>query len=142
MLSAALMAGLAMSGCNKSDPATGPVTDPNAPITLTSPKGGETFHVGDTMWVKWTVKDDPVAPIVSVDLQISADNGKTWGFAKTGSVPVEAPSFGNFPYVVQATTVGTPQFSLLSSNCLFRVRSYTETNKLSVSPGTFTILAK
>ncbi len=140
----ALISGLAAFGCNKTDSSTGPVIDPNAPITLISPKGGETFHVGDTMWVKWTVKDDPVSPITAVDLMISADSGKTWGYAKSGSVADDVKGWGNFPYVVSSTTDDGKHTSLISARCKFRVQLYAtlDVTKMATSPTTFTILAK
>jgi hypothetical protein len=140
ILALAMVAGLAFLGCQKSDSPTGAV-DANARITLVSPVGGEKLKVGETVMVKWTVKADQVDPITAVDLMVSPDSGKTWGYIRTGSVADDVPTWGNYPWIVSAKTVGTPSLNLAGAACLFRVMKYA-TDKpelMAVSKSTFTI---
>src|SRR6188768_4037791 len=78
------LAAFAFTACEdpaSSTPCTSP-SDPAALITVTAPACGSSFKVGDSIRVKWTVKDDPEAPDAA-DVQLSADSGKTWGFLYT-----------------------------------------------------------
>lgn len=128
-------------GCQKSDSETG-AGAPSTKITLLAPKGGEMVSVGDTLWIKWSIKDDSVDPFTAVDLEVSPDSGKTWDFIKNGSIPVEAPSWGNFPLVVPAISQGKLKFPLANTNCLFRIKEY-ETNDITktfITKKTFLII--
>jgi hypothetical protein len=141
LFSMALMSGLVLGGCDKAE---SPVAvDPKADITLIYPVGGETFHVGETINIKWSVKEGLVSPITSVDLMISNDDGITWKNFKigVGSIPDDAPSWGNFPLLIRATTDGSPAMNVVSAKCRFRVQSYTQPDRKATTASTFTILA-
>jgi hypothetical protein len=69
-------------------------------IRLTNPLGGESFEVGDTLPITWTAKEDPNDPILAVDVLLSPDSGKTWGFLRSGSIAPGSPIWGRFPWVV------------------------------------------
>lgn len=69
-------------------------------IRLTNPLGGESFKVGDTLPITWTIKDDPGDPIDAVDVFLSPDSGKTWGFLRASSIPPESVLWERFPWVV------------------------------------------
>jgi hypothetical protein len=58
----------------KSDTPTTPVTHP--PLELLYPKGGESFKVGDTVPIKWSVHEPQNIP--SVGISFSKDGGKTF----------------------------------------------------------------
>lgn len=71
------------------------VTDPNA--TVLYPNGGETLTIGLTEDLVWTSSDPVWSGVVSVDIQLSRNNGGTWedlavGVPNTG-VHTWLPSF-------------------------------------------------
>lgn len=135
---AALFAGLAafsFTACDstESPPACTTTNDPAALITLTSPTCGTSFKVGSTMKVTWTVKDDPDAPD-AVDLMMSVDEGKTWGFMRTGSIPDLSASWGDFDWVVkESLTIGGATVSLAGKKALVRVMQYSSVNPKQIS---------
>src|SRR3954470_13573445 len=69
-------------------------------ILLTSPKGGETFKIGDTLRVKWKLCNTGSAEINAVDPMISPDGGTTWCFLKQNSIPAGDASFGNYAWKI------------------------------------------
>jgi hypothetical protein len=69
-------------------------------IRLTYPLGGESFKVGDTLPITWTVKDDPANPVDAVDVMASPDSGKTWAYLRPGSILPESPSWERVPWIV------------------------------------------
>ncbi|MEO7424558.1 MAG: hypothetical protein ABI036_05175 [Fibrobacteria bacterium] len=130
---AGALSALALGACDKSD-STAPTTDPNAMITLTKPVGGDAFHVGDSLRVKWTVKDDPADPILSVDVEISPDSGLSWAFVPwgpsqtKGSVPAGSQFWNNVSWKIP-DSLYIPSvdktFSLKGNKrCLVRVSDY------------------
>jgi hypothetical protein len=70
-------------------------------IRMHSPLGGESFRVGDTLRITWTVKDAPENPVDAVDVMISADSGKSWGYLRSSSILPQNPYWGRFPWVVR-----------------------------------------
>lgn len=137
-----LVAGLSFSGCQEED-TTGPGSD--AKITLTKPTGGETYKVGDSLRVTWTIKDDPSDPIDAVDVLLSPDDGKTWGYLRTGSITPLSPSWQNFAWKIKDTlVVNTVKVPLAgNSKCRVRVMQYStaDSKEISTSAGSFSILA-
>lgn len=131
-LAAALSLGLAafaFTGCG--DEAAGPAS--TGLITLTSPQGGETFKVGETLHIKWTVKDDPEAP-TAVDPMISLDTGKTWNFLRSnGSIPTASPMWGDFPWVVDSVKVSGVKVGVAGKHALLRVLQYGSTDPDMIS---------
>jgi hypothetical protein len=126
-------------GCSKST--NGPAVD-NREIVLRSPAGGETFHVGDTLKVTWKVQGQGLTDVTAVDIELSPDNGKTWGlYLDAGSL---SPSTGNFSWKIPATfNKGGTIFTLSNDSlCLVRVEQYSpsDTNLISTTRRTFTIL--
>jgi hypothetical protein len=63
----------AFTQCN-GDTGNTPVTHP--PLELLFPKGGESFKVGDTVTIKWSVHEPQNIP--SVGISYSKDGGKTF----------------------------------------------------------------
>lgn len=128
-----------MAGC-AADESTGAAGD--ALIVLKTPKGGETFKVGDTLWVTWTVKDDPSDPINAVDPMLSHDDGKTWTALRT-SIPPDAPSWLRWGWAVKdSLTIGGVKTSLVGNTQLrLKVQQYStqDPKKISAPSAAFTI---
>ena len=129
LAAAALSLGLAfvISACD--DPASStPCTTPSNPddlIAVTAPACGSSFKVGDSIRVKWTVKDDPEAPDAA-DVQLSADSGATWGFLFGGSIPKASPMWGNFAWAAKdSLLIGGVMKGLIGKQLQVRVRQYT-----------------
>ena len=122
------------------------ITAPPDPlIILTSPLGGETFHVGDSLRIKWTINDDPADPIEVVDPLISPDSGKTWLYLSVASIRITSHSWGDFVWQVTDSIYVPPLDAKLNlvgdTKCLIRVQDYTTSDPLkrSATPKTFTI---
>jgi hypothetical protein len=75
---------------------SGTETQPTPPPTLELlyPKGGETFKVGDTVTVKWTIHDQTA--FKAVGISYSLDSGKT--VPTTQLILNPKPPFGSFTY--------------------------------------------
>ena len=104
-------------------------------ISLTQPKGGESFKVGDTLRVAWTVTSDPEAPD-AVDVKISADGGKTWGWITRGSIAKGTPgtTWPNFKWAVkESTIVAGANVGLVGKDVLVRVLQYSATDPKMIS---------
>jgi len=133
---------LPLSGCSKS--ATGPSAD-SSQIVLLTPKGGETFHVGDTLKVTWKVQGKGLTDIAAVDVELSPDNGKTWGlYLSVSSIFPGTAQWENFFWKIPSTFdfVGTTITFANDSQCLLRVEQYdtSDPNQISVTKSQFTIL--
>jgi hypothetical protein len=122
-------------GCSEST--SEPTTDPNALITLTDPKGGETFKVGQTIYVKWTTKVDAPDPVDNVDVMFSAD-GVNFGYALANSIEMASPKWGNAAWTIPESltvTVGVNQVkvSTVSATAKIRVRHYSTSDAMKIS---------
>ena len=117
---ACLAVGAGLTGCQGEE--TGPGDD--AKITLTSPLGGESFKVGDTLWIKWTVKDDP-DPVDAVDPMYSPDNGQSWKTLSQSIGPTYR-NWGNFGWKIPDSLVIGATTHKLAGNTkgLIRVEQY------------------
>jgi len=107
-------------------------SDPACPsdstqILLTSPKGGESFRIGDSLRVKWKLCNEGVTQINAVDLLISPDSGTTWCFMRVHSLPTGDPSFGNYAWLIPDSVGLQGQWYSLKNNtkCRVRVEQYT-----------------
>ncbi len=100
------------------------------PITLVSPVGGETYEVGDTLYVQWRTSQ-----VGEINVLLSTNEGESWTKlnASGGSIGrlEEAEVWGNYPYVLQPTDVSTA--------CLVKVEDYNQPSTNTVSPATFTV---
>jgi hypothetical protein len=114
-------------------------------IVLLTPKGGEAFQVGDSLKVTWKLQGNGSKDIFEVDIEISPDNGKTWGFFLSGSsiVPNTA-QWENFSWKIPSTVnlFGTIDTLANDSKCLLRVEQYStnDPSLMSVTKTPFTIL--
>jgi hypothetical protein len=95
-------------------------------IKLTYPIGGETWHVGQTVTIKWTSSNLPSNDTVS--LQLSADGGKVMPWMQIGE---RVTNTGSYKWVVSGVTVDT-------HTATFRISSITYSDYSKE----FTILTK
>jgi hypothetical protein len=143
---AALFAGLAafsFNACDSTEPQSCADALTDKLITLTSPTCGQSYKVGSTMNVRWTVKDDPNAPD-AVDLQLSTDSGQSWGFLVTASIPDNSNTWGNYPWVVKdSLLISGVKVGLVGKKALVRVMQYTteDPKKISTMVDPITITA-
>lgn len=100
------------------------------PITIVSPVGGETYEVGDTLYVQWRTSQ-----VGEINIYLSTNEGETWTKlnATGGSIGREedAALWGNYPYVLTASDVGTA--------CLIKIEDYNQPSTNETSPATFTV---
>ncbi len=132
-ISGLALATFSVSACGGSDP-TGPVD--TSQILVSAPKGGETFKVGQTLYVKWKLQGKGITDIASVDVSLSPDNGKRWQLLVTNSIVPSDPTWGNFPYVIPDSIkiVGGGMVSLKNnSECRIRVKQYNSSDPLTMT---------
>ncbi len=129
---ALLLGGVALwTGCTDSPTSD---VDPNALVSLTSPKAGQSFKVGQTMSVQWTTKADAPDPVDNVDIQYSPTGAAPWGFCRTESIPQGTASWGNFMWTVpDSLLIGGVNVSTVSTNGRIRVMQYSTANPLMIS---------
>lgn len=106
-------------------------------IVLISPNGGETFHVGDTLHVRWSANLDV---ITSALLQISFDLGENYFALNTDSaIYADDSDWGNYVWVIPSEVMdGQTPVSTLSDQCLVMVSDY-QVTMTDQSLNTFTI---
>lgn len=119
-------------GCNPGSPVrTSPPTRDIAPgptgLRLLAPVGGESYTVGDTMTIRWSVDFDKV--IRGVQFGFSTSDGKNWAhimvndqLVTTGS-PLYDGSVGQYRYVLPAELTddfGNPA-ALVNDSCWVKV---------------------
>lgn len=108
------------------------------PITVTSPNGGETFGIGETMTIAWSGNPEDVGAVV-VDL--SVDNGDSWTIISgTTSIPgfTEGMTTGSFAFSIPESI---RDINLVSTSCLVRVCDYMTPQFSDHSDGVFAIVA-
>ena len=132
-----------LTACNKEIAA--PTVDQDAELVLLTPKGGETFHVGDTLEVGWKAQGAGLNEISSVTVSLSPDSGQTWISLKNGSIAPADVAWGAFRWKIPTslTAKGT-NFDLAgNSSLLIRVQDYqnvTDPHKVVVVAKSFTVL--
>jgi hypothetical protein len=114
-------------------------------IVLLTPEGGETFHVGDTLKVTWKLQGNGSKDIIAVDIELSPDNGKTWGlFLSVNAIYPDNAQWENFLWKIPGTFnfLGTMITLANNSQCLLRVEQYSTLNPnlISTTKTPFTIL--
>ncbi|MDB5103766.1 MAG: hypothetical protein JWP91_1455 [Fibrobacteres bacterium] len=88
------------------------------PISLKSPNGGETYHVGDTLHVRW----DTDGFISSVGIQISPDSGKKWiPVTRRSAINQGQAGWGDYGWAIPDSLDG---YSLATDKCLLSVYDY------------------
>lgn len=129
-----------LGGC--SNPEEAPVD--NSEIVLLTPQGGETFHVGDSLKVRWKLQGNASIDIIAVDIELSPDNGKTWGPLNVSSVYPTDAQWANFSWKIPGTINFRGDTYTLENNsqCLLHVMQYSTLNPnlISTTKTAFTIL--
>jgi hypothetical protein len=127
-----------------SSPTKAPVD--TSEIVLLTPKGGEKFHVGDSLKVTWKLQGNGANDINAVDVELSPDNGKTWGiFISQSAILTGTAQWENFSYKIPSSYdyLGIKTFIMANdSQCLVRVEQYStnDPNLISTTKTPFTIL--
>jgi hypothetical protein len=98
-----------------------PFTGPLSKIIVTKPAGGETYHLGDTIHVRWTYQNQRGQVFVS----LSADDGKSYEKICNTAIPGEV-NFYDWVIPLGAD-------SLITQSALIKVDEYPPFNKFSVS---------
>jgi hypothetical protein len=114
-----------------------------ATVTLLEPNGGQVYHVGDTVTVRWTA--DTTVP--QVNIQITLDGGDHWVSLFRSPVSPGGPGWsstiGDTSWVVPDSLVIPPlgTVSVFSTQCLMLVYNYLDRSANAQSTTTFTIAA-
>jgi len=120
--------------------AAAPQPSDSQQIILTSLNNGDTLRVGETVSIEWVCID----AIVSLDISLSPDFGKTWILLNGSTIMQGDMSWGHYKWVVpEKIKINSPDttFELAgNSRCLFRVESPTDKRKNSISAKPVTIL--
>lgn len=126
VLAGSLLSGLALSGCSKDEDPTGPAGDPDAKIIISSPAAGATYHVGDSLRIQWTYKQDPVDPMDGFNISLSPDSGAHWASLLTNAIN---PDLGKFAWKIADDSIYIQTLDAKlplagSSKCMVRVEQY------------------
>ena len=142
LLPSLALAVLAVIGCD-SEPA-GPEGDPDAEIVILSPKGGETWYVGDSVDIKWALQGRGIQEVNGVNLELSIDSGKAWLGLLKGSLPTTER--GSYRWGVPGSLVKLGvTYDLTAAAAIFlRISQYStaDPNKIVVSKKPFKIRAR
>jgi hypothetical protein len=113
---------------------SGLVVEQAPPYAITSPRGGESYAVGQQIVITWST-----LPVVdNAMVEISPDEGETWHLLNQNSItPDDTAAWEHFPFVVPAQLGGQ---SMVSDRCLVRIRDYDNLHFVDC-PGLFSITA-
>ena len=100
------------------------LTNPSAPLTITSPIGGEVWQQGMNYQITWVTNGVP-----TVNLDYSTDNGTSW----TNIAQAVTASLGAYTWTVPNT---------LSTTCLVKISNAADTSVKSISNSVFAISAQ
>jgi hypothetical protein len=139
-----VLAGLLLTRCSEPDKGADSAACPQdgTQILLTAPRGGETFHVGDSLRVKWKLCNAGLNEINAVDLLLSPDSGDTWCYMRVSSLPVGAANFGDYAWKIPDSIELQGEWFQLRNNarCRIRVEQYsTADDRQRSTSGAFTI---
>jgi hypothetical protein len=136
-----LLAGLLYPGCSQPEEENACPGD-GTQILLTSPKGGETFKIGDSLHVKWKLCNSGPIDINAVDPMLSPDGGTTWCYLKQNSIPIGAAGFGDYAWKIPDSITLQGEWFQLKGNakCRIKVEQYSTYDAKQISiGGVFTI---
>jgi hypothetical protein len=139
--SASILVGLLCLRCTQAEDENACPAD-GTQILLTSPKGGESFKIGDTLRVKWKLCNEGSTQIDAVDPMLSPDGGTTWCYMKLNSIPAGSASFGNYAWKIPDSIGLQGEWFQLKNNpkCRIKVEQYSATDEKQRSiGGAFTI---
>ncbi|MCA9210218.1 MAG: right-handed parallel beta-helix repeat-containing protein, partial [Planctomycetales bacterium] len=89
-------------------------TTPEPSVQILSPNGYEKFEAGSTYQVTWLAQTGGADP-VTVDLEVSIDNGTTWQ-PLAADLPVDSSGHGSFAWTVAASQMTNGNMALLRAN--------------------------
>ena len=101
-----------------------PVTKP---LEIVSPKGGESYTVGQSVEIKWKIND--ASKIGSVGITLSLDNGKTFSAYDLELTSIYPPTT-TFSWTIASDQV--------SDQCVIEVREYND-HSINDKSGAFTV---
>lgn len=109
---------------------------PPPAIEVTSPNGGESYALGQTITITWKGVVDSLSR--GVNLFVSTDDGKSWlSINLEQSIEPGAAGWESYSWKIPAEIEGV---SLISTSCRIKVEDYDEgTGRADQSDGTFTI---
>jgi hypothetical protein len=147
--SLALAALCALAACDKAEPTAPPVSATQM-LFLSSPTAGSKLKVGDTLAVKWTVKDDPTGAgrsVDAVDIFLSPNGGHDWGtLTRSGSIkPTDTKQWGNYKWAITDSVYIQDLNQKLplkgATNCRVKIQDYTHNTDadLADSSGLFSV---
>jgi hypothetical protein len=137
-----VLAGLFLARCSEPEADSNACPDDSTQILLTAPKGGETFHVGDSLRVKWKLCNAGPNEINAVDLLLSPDSGGTWCYMRVNSMPLGDAHFGDYAWKIPDSIGLQGEWFQLKNNarCRIRVEQYSTSDpKQRSTSGIFTI---
>jgi hypothetical protein len=110
------------------------------PLTILAPLGGDKLVVGQPFVVRWCAD---TSEIPSLDVELSTDKGKTWGFISPSqhiSKDVPAGAWTHWSWTVPDSFVAeNVTKSCVSTTCLMRISNYSHPGLFSRSDSVFTI---
>jgi len=110
------------------------------PITLFEPNGGEFYHVGDTMRVRWTA--DSSAALVNIEMCTDAGESGNWYLLTARAVGMGGPGWGDTSLIIaDSLRDATTAVSTVSSQCLVRIRNYIDQVTTDGSDSVFMVAA-
>jgi hypothetical protein len=81
---------LILNGCNKNSPTAVPEPVGTADVTVLFPNGGQTYHIGDTVQIKWKMSSKFSGSMVYLMLN---DGGSPSLLNRTGKIPIPDTTF-------------------------------------------------
>jgi uncharacterized protein YegP (UPF0339 family) len=109
------------------------------PFTITSPKKGDIYHVGDSLHVVWTTR---TGHAVRSDLNITVNDGLLYQGMLTASIYPTSPQWQNVAWKIPATLTSTTTTNMVSDSCRVQVAEYgnydqyAESGMFSIKPRT------
>lgn len=111
------------------------------PITLFEPNGGQTYHVGGTMRIRWTA--DSSSALVDIEMCVDGDESGVWYRINTQAIGLGGPGWGDTTWVIaDSLHDATTTVSTVSSRCLVRIRNYIDQVTEDRSDSVFAVLGE
>lgn len=139
-LGAAIAAVMALSACGDSSTTPSPSPIGSNGITLVSPNGGESFKVGGTIHIKWTITNPNTS---SASPYVRCGTSEWFNLIPNGSISnLNVDTNVALPdSVYSSASKALIQFPA-GTNCKMKARDYVDGTVLDTSDAPFTIQAK
>ena len=113
------------------------------PLTLLAPLGGEKLSVGQSTIIRWC---SDTLEIPSIDVELSVNNGRSWGFISPVthiSTAVPSGAWTHWTWTIpDSVMVGTVKQSCVSTACKLRISNYSHPGLFSYTDSAFAILPR